>query len=214
MKKALIITIFTLFLLIPLVSAANVHGKIYDIDLNTARNTIIKIDTTPEQIFVSKDGTYSFTVQEGEYLIKASYKLNNKFYTIEQEIKIKQDGNYILDLILLPSEQDIIDRGEDIQEYQSGVSIYWYLGIILVIIALFYIFYKRKPKKKQHIQEDDLPEKVIKYIKEQGGRTTQKDIRKKFPMSEAKISLVVTELEHKKIIKKIKKGRGNIIILN
>ncbi len=214
MKKSLYLLIFTIFLLTPLVQAANINGKIYDIDLNTARNTIIKIDTIPEQIFVSKDGTYSFTVPEGEYIIKASYKQDNKFHTIEQEITIKQDGNYILDLILLPSEQDIIDRGEDIKEYQSGVSIYWYIGIILIIIAVTYIFYKRKPNKKPHIQEDELPKKVLKFIKEQGGRTTQKDIRKRFPMSEAKISLVITELEHKKIIKKIKKGRGNVIILS
>ena len=36
----------------------------------------------------------------------------------------------------------------------------------------------------------------------------------KFPDSEAKISLVLTELEAKGKIKKIKKGRGNIIIWN
>ena len=42
---------------------------------------------------------------------------------------------------------------------------------------------------------------------------TQKDLRKHFAMSEAKISLMITELESLKKIKKIKKGRGNIIIL-
>ena len=41
----------------------------------------------------------------------------------------------------------------------------------------------------------------------------QKDIRKNFPSSEAKISLILTELEEKGIIKKIKRGRGNIIVL-
>ena len=54
---------------------------------------------------------------------------------------------------------------------------------------------------------------VIDIIKKEGGRTTQKDIRKQIPLSEAKISLMIAELEHKGVIEKIKKGRGNIIIL-
>ncbi|MFC1769333.1 helix-turn-helix transcriptional regulator, partial [Nanoarchaeota archaeon] len=50
-------------------------------------------------------------------------------------------------------------------------------------------------------------------FKKEGGRTTQKDIRKNFPQSEAKVSLMVTDLEHKGYLEKIKKGRGNVIIL-
>ncbi len=64
--------------------------------------------------------------------------------------------------------------------------------------------------------EKEIPENldgVLKVIKQSGGRTTQKDIRKKIPLSEAKISLMITELEHKGIVERIKKGRGNIIIL-
>ncbi|MEK6827817.1 MAG: hypothetical protein AABX78_00550, partial [Nanoarchaeota archaeon] len=60
--------------------------------------------------------------------------------------------------------------------------------------------------------DNDL-EHLIKIIKKEDGRTTQKDIRKQIPLSEAKISLMIAELEHKGIIEKIKKGRGNIIIL-
>ena len=56
-------------------------------------------------------------------------------------------------------------------------------------------------------------ENLIEFIKKQEGRTTQKDIRNNFPHSEAKISLMIAELEDKEIVKKLKKGRGNIIIL-
>ena len=55
--------------------------------------------------------------------------------------------------------------------------------------------------------------KVVNVIRSEGGRATQKEIRKQIPLSEAKISLMVSELEHKGIVKKVKKGRGNIIIL-
>jgi len=54
----------------------------------------------------------------------------------------------------------------------------------------------------------------LKFIKKEGGRTTQKEIRKNIGLGEAKVSLIITELEHKKKVKRIKKGRGNIIILN
>jgi uncharacterized membrane protein len=54
---------------------------------------------------------------------------------------------------------------------------------------------------------------IITFIKREGGRTTQKDIRKAFPLSEAKISLMVSDLEEQGKIKKIRKGRGNVIVL-
>jgi uncharacterized membrane protein len=63
------------------------------------------------------------------------------------------------------------------------------------------------------VSSDSLAEDVLAFIKEEGGRVTQKDIRKKFPLSEAKISLVVTELESKELVKRIKKGRANIVVL-
>ena len=75
---------------------------------------------------------------------------------------------------------------------------------------------KPKPKKiqKKVIVLDPELKKIIDVLKEHGGRATQKDIRKKYPsLSEAKISLMITELQHKDIVQKVKKGRGNIIWL-
>lgn len=62
--------------------------------------------------------------------------------------------------------------------------------------------------------DDEYGRKIIDFIKSNEGRVTQKDIRKQLPLSEAKVSLVITELEHLGKIKKIKKGRGNIIVLS
>jgi uncharacterized membrane protein len=53
---------------------------------------------------------------------------------------------------------------------------------------------------------------VLELIKKKK-RLTQKEIRREVPMSEAKISLVLAELEDQGKIKKIRKGRGNIIVL-
>lgn len=59
---------------------------------------------------------------------------------------------------------------------------------------------------------DDYYETVFNLIKS-NKRITQKEIRKEVPLSEAKISLIISEMEHKGIIEKIKKGRGNIIVM-
>ena len=51
-------------------------------------------------------------------------------------------------------------------------------------------------------------------LKNCGGRLTQKELREKMPeYGEAKISLMVAELEEMGLVKKFKKGRGNIIVL-
>jgi len=72
-----------------------------------------------------------------------------------------------------------------------------------------------KPKVIKEIKQITLSKElqdILSFIDKEGGRTTQKDIRKNFPQSEAKISLMIAELEEKGLIKRIKKGRGNIII--
>lgn len=66
-------------------------------------------------------------------------------------------------------------------------------------------------KEQGNIFSDETAKKMFLIIKKEK-RITQKDIRKQMPDSEAKVSLVLAEFESKGIIKKIKKGRGNIII--
>lgn len=58
---------------------------------------------------------------------------------------------------------------------------------------------------------DDL-QALYEAIIQSGGRVTQKDLRKKFTCSEAKVSLMLADLEDRGLIKKIKRGRANIII--
>jgi uncharacterized membrane protein len=65
--------------------------------------------------------------------------------------------------------------------------------------------------EKTEVSDDDVANKVYDLIR-QRKRLTQKEIRREVPFSEAKISLVLTELEANGKIQKIKKGRGNIII--
>ena len=123
---------------------------------------------------------------------------------------------------------------ETIDEPSNGkqaILLFVIIGSVFVISILLVVYFLKKGKKKEYIQEKkeesfdetkeekevDAPEsldRVIRIIKENNGRVTQREIRKQIPLSEAKISLMITELEDKGIVKRIKKGRGNIIILN
>ncbi|WP_128567074.1 helix-turn-helix transcriptional regulator [Methanocella paludicola] len=54
---------------------------------------------------------------------------------------------------------------------------------------------------------------VLSAIAKNGGRMTQLELRKALPYSEVKISLIASELEDAGLLRKVKKGRGNILIL-
>jgi uncharacterized membrane protein len=69
------------------------------------------------------------------------------------------------------------------------------------------------PSDQPLLSPDDDLATVLRIIRTEGGRTTQKEIRKQLPLSEAKVSLIIAEMEAKGLIQKIRKGRGNIIIL-
>ncbi|NOR60725.1 MAG: hypothetical protein GQ469_08880 [Methanosarcinales archaeon] len=63
---------------------------------------------------------------------------------------------------------------------------------------------------------DKLPEdlkEIIDILESLGGRMTQKDLRTRLNCSEAKVSLMITDLEDRGLVHKVKKGRGNIILL-
>jgi uncharacterized membrane protein len=56
-------------------------------------------------------------------------------------------------------------------------------------------------------------QQILDILKSQGGRMTQKDIRKRLKYSEGKVSLMLLDLERRGKIQKFKKGRGNIIFI-
>ena len=84
---------------------------------------------------------------------------------------------------------------------------------MILIIRINKAIVKQSIEAEIGIMDTEL-NKITALLKGNKGRMTQKELRKHFPMSEAKISLMIAELESMGKIKKIKKGRGNIIILN
>ena len=191
-------------------------------------DAIVEVSTAPKQKQVAKNSTYSFSVNPGKYVLSAKqYTGDIVIATADELIEVKGDGEYVIDLILFPTfaeEEMLLNETEfdiDTDLLTEGPS-YVTIALLLLAAIAFILIYRAKGKqlktrkeeldKESAEQEGDL-KKVIQFIKKEGGRTTQKDIRKNFPQSEAKISLILAELADNGKIKKIKKGRGNIIIL-
>jgi uncharacterized membrane protein len=203
----------------------------------------VEVDSSPRQYMVSTDGTYSFFLLVGEYTIKAKYEEKGQVkYEAEEKIVVKDEGEFIHDIVMYPTaeeEERIINQTTDQPSSNQDRGILLFIiiaAVFLISIFLVLLVVKRGKKKEEEIInldnntekkeseqdkikrdiENEFPESldgIIKIIKENGGRVTQKDIRKRISLSEAKISLMITELEHKGIVERIKKGRGNIIIL-
>ena len=200
---------------------AILHGTIYGPDLEIMKNVIVTVNSTPKQIYISKNGDYLFNLPPGSYRIEAEHVYLD-YYTSENST-IKEDGIYTLDLILMPEIDEItkaqpnIDEGIFIEEEERSINvIFLILAVFLISTILSVFIYKKRIKKAKEELDKELPEdlkKVVEILERHGGRLTQKELRKMLPYSEAKVSLMVADLEERGIVKKIKKGRGNIIIL-
>jgi len=163
--------------------------------------------------------------------------------TAFEEITIKDEGSYIRDIILFPYfEEELLNETdsltiEDISETSAANKAIIILLVFIVLLLMFIVFrmkkvmtslkgtlfreehkvVKHKEEKKNEPKESEtLPkdlQEIVDFIKSQENRVKQKEIRKQFPKSEAKISLLIADLEKRGLVEKIKKGRGNIIIL-
>ncbi|PIN70512.1 hypothetical protein COV93_01185 [Candidatus Woesearchaeota archaeon CG11_big_fil_rev_8_21_14_0_20_43_8] len=211
-----------ILLLFPiLVSAATISGTVYDINLDPLDDVVVEINTTPNQKMVSRAGTYSFTAPVGSYMIKASHVEAGQIDTYAVEnITVESDGDFILDMFTFPdfSENErLFDDGIVIDDTLLEGSSKSDLPLIFVLlgssILVFVVAFIVLSKKKRSDLGDDCSQELVSILKKNGGRMTQKEIRKEIPLSESKISLMITDLESQGRLKKIKKGRGNVVIL-
>lgn len=107
-------------------------------------------------------------------------------------------------------------------------------ALVLLLLAggILYFFYNRLRKTEEKVEHDSshikrvqeqaeeedseltqLQSEILKEIGKNEGRMNQKELRKLLPFSEAKVSIELDLLEEKGLVKKFKKGRGNVIVL-
>lgn len=238
MSRKIFVFAFMFLILISIASAATLEGSTYNTNLELEKDVILEINTKPVQKYLSKDGTYSFELSPGNYILTAK----NNEYEVQENVEIdSSEGEFVLDIFLLPSfgdEDELWQETEeqlDIDPEKENHILSYILAGLVVLYAVYRIIKARKKfgslrKFRKKMKEEksktleqhkeDLEkepghlEKSLEVIKKHGGRISQKELRKEMLyLSEAKISLIITELEHKGKIEKIKKGRGNVIIL-
>jgi uncharacterized membrane protein len=210
-------------------AAAVIHGKVFHWETLEPIGAIVEINTTPTQKMVAENGSYSFEVPPGVYKLKA-YIIGSDLYA-EENVTIVEEGNYVIDLVLFPQIE--FPGVEDINEVEfpvdeGGEANYYLYAIPVVAVGVALIVYIRKragskaAESKAEVVEfqegrvSDLPEdlkEVLEILVREGGRISQRELRKKLGYSEAKISLMIADLERRGIVEKVKKGRGNIIFL-
>jgi len=171
------------------------------------------------------------------------YENSTLVYRSYDKINITdQDKTIHFDIVLFePDEFDIfyssieppeIDH-QNVKESTefSIVGFLPYLVLLLVIGALvFYLINKKsapsvsRPQAKEEIRKEEIKEeleelddeerKLLSLLLEASERRAlQRDLRKELGFSEAKMSLLIDDLESRGYVKRIKKGRGNIIKL-
>lgn len=181
-------------------SADTVYGKVYHWYTLEPVEALVIIKNGVEQRMLALNGEYSFEVKPGKYKIIAR---SGELVAIENVVV---EGNVRFDIIVFPE----LEMPEEVPEMPAEED-YSYLVIAICLAGLIAIF-SMKRRKREEILPDDLMT-VIETIKANGGRITQKELRKKLGFSEAKMSLILADLERRGIIEKVKKGRGNIIFL-
>ncbi len=184
---------------------AFVFGQIYQNNLEDLNKTLIKIEGQFSYQLVTNSSNYSIFLPEGQYKISASsFDESGTLVLYTQEtVSIGFDDQQI-DLVLKPAENYNI-----------------FLPVLLVLLLLLLVFvwpnqflHKRQksdepPKTQEPLDMD--AQKVLEVIDSFEGRVTQKELGDTLGFSDTKLSLILTELEAIKKIKKFKRGRGNII---
>ncbi len=230
--RILISSIFLLHI-VGLASSAIVHGTVYEwYTLAPLQDVIVDVNSTPPQRFVAKEGVYRFELEEGEYCIKARYYEDNEFiYYSEENVSVVSEGEFVIDLIMLPGldlnesfmgnpyinlsvDEDLL---EDIGGGDDGELIFWVaLAVIIIsLVSLYFLKFRRNTEgggPSRGMLPDDLG-KIIAILERNDGRMTQLELRGELHYSEAKVSLMLADLENQGLIRKFKRGRGNVIIL-
>lgn len=224
-----------------MISAATLSGNIYDMALQKEYDIVVEIDTVPNQLMVSKDGYYSFNVNPGNYTLHAytSTSETREYIAVSDEgeyvldLVLEDNIPASLDGISLADPDIVVSSSlpADVNKNAILLAVLITLFIVLIIaLSVFFLVFRKKKHSNTNMREasgkpmldhekasaetedvDGYEQKILLMIKKEK-RTTQKDVRKEIPLSEAKISLILTDLEDKGKIRKIKKGRGNVLI--
>ncbi|MFH1222612.1 MAG: hypothetical protein V1492_06030 [Candidatus Micrarchaeota archaeon] len=223
--------------------SATISGDIYSAeDLEGLNRTIIKISGPQEIQFVAKEDNYSVALPRGNYVITAYYYEGSKLKYYSTEKMAVGDNDAKFDIILFsPGEWDgFVDTTSEInsseldsisskQSAAQDFTFYLVVAAVIIAVVLLLFWYSKKKKaepaastkpeaksiekEQEPFELDEDAKKVLQIIETNEGRMLQRELRDILKFSETKMSLLLSELEVGGLVKRIKKGRGNIIKL-
>lgn len=105
-------------------NTATVHGGVYQSDtFETLDNAMVEVNSTPSQSMVAKLGMYSFELVPGDYSITAKYYQNGTLlYSGGEIVHIKDEGNYVKDLLLFPIYSEALMDSSEVSSEANGSS--------------------------------------------------------------------------------------------
>jgi len=219
--------VLLMLLLAACAQAATIEGEIYEwSSLSVLTDIIVEVNSTPKQTFVSKDGSYSFSLPPGSYEINAAY---DDGLSAKETVEVRMDGDFRIDLLLVPQfvEEDILEGADELgvdkelripgikrpekqEQWGLGDTVYLLVPLLALLGAIIALKYIRSTKPDRGPLPEDLDE-VIALLRKRGGRMNQKELRIEMNQSESKMSLMVTDLEDRGLVKRVKRGRANMI---
>lgn len=104
--------------------AATVHGEVYSSNnFEPLDNAVVDVNSTPTQSMVARYGLYSFELVPGNYTITARYYKDGILtYSAKETIKIKDEGKYVLDLLLLPVYSEELTNGSEANVFSENTT--------------------------------------------------------------------------------------------
>ncbi len=149
-------------------TAATIQGTVYEwYALEPLGNVIIEVNTSPPQKIVTKTGSYSIGLPEGDYQISARYYLYGMLkYYAEENVTVGDEGNFTMDLIMLPAldeeslfetngveiDELLIENGQSAQGAGSGGSYQGALiigAIVLTSVFVLIVLYRQRQKRRR-----------------------------------------------------------------
>jgi len=228
------LVLFALSVLFAALHAANLSGSVYSMDsFDAVRGVVVKAEGASTHQTFSMDGTYEMDIPAGEYTVKAFYYVEGNLEGYAEDRITLGEGGASYDFVLFAPDEfegvvgfDLPAMDEEMPESRQDWTPFLVAGgVLLVVIAAAYFFLTRKRPEEKGMQkeEEKLPaekkeldeeeKKVLDILRNSEGMRNQKELREIMKCTEAKMSLLISGLEAQGYVKRIKKGRENIIKL-
>jgi uncharacterized membrane protein len=219
--------LLAVFALFAVLHAAALGGSIYSMDsFDAVQGVLVKADGASTYQVFSSDGVYSMEVAPGAYNISAYYYENGTLTGYaKDEILVGAEGAAYDIVLFSPDEFEGIEGfgiGEIDEDIPAGRKDDWAplsFGLVLLIAAVAaYLLLGRKKAEKplkagKERELDEEEKKVVEILEGSEGMRNQKELREILKCTDTKISLLISSLEAQGYVKRIKKGRENIVKL-